>query len=70
MSDLASRITEPGGETAASSAAPPVEEAPVGGLGGPGLWDSENNVQVKLSDLQQDQDTPFYSAKSFEDLDL
>jgi len=72
MSDLASRITNPGDVPVVESSAggPSVEEAQVDGLGGPGLWDSESNVKVNLSDLQADKDTPFYSANSFEDLEL
>lgn len=68
MADLASRITQPSGD----AASPPAESngGGGGGAGGPGLWDSDANVQVSLTDLQSDESTPFYSATTFEDLKL
>lgn len=84
MADLASRITEPkaAGETPAPAPTADAAEAPAAATtesngdadatpaGGPGLWDSEEAVQVSLTDLQSDESTPFYSATTFEDLKL
>jgi ATP-dependent RNA helicase DDX19/DBP5 len=39
-------------------------------LGGSVLHDGQYDVEVKLSDLQGDVDSPLYSAKSFEELGL
>lgn len=69
MADLASRVTQPPAEDA------PAQEAAGSngeetGAGGPGLWDSEAQIQVALTDLQSDENTPFYSATTFEDLKL
>ena len=67
MADLASRVTQPSADTTS----PPAESnGGGGGAGGPGLWDSDANVQVSLTDLQSDESTPFYSATTFEDLKL
>lgn len=69
MADLASRITKP-----SDAASPPAEAAAESngapGAGGPGLWDSDANVQVSLTDLQSDESTPFHSATTFKDLNL
>ncbi|KEZ40712.1 ATP-dependent RNA helicase DBP5 [Scedosporium apiospermum] len=70
MADLASRITQPPAEGDATGAAPAADAQEATPAGGPGLWDSEQNVQVTLSDLQADQNTPFYSATTFKDLNL
>ncbi len=73
MADLASRITRPEGAadkdaTPAKDAAPasaPVADEPQGGI-----IESTYDVEVKLSDLQSDADSPLYSAASFEQLGL
>lgn len=71
MADLASRVTQPAADDAPPAANPETNDADAGtSAGGPGLWDSEANVQVSLTDLQSDESTPFYSAKTFEDLKL
>jgi ATP-dependent RNA helicase DDX19/DBP5 len=68
MADLASRITKPtDGE---SSAAEAQMDGAVETLGGSGLVEPEYEVQVKLSELQEDSSTPFYSAKTFEEMNL
>ncbi|SPN97741.1 probable RNA helicase DBP5 [Cephalotrichum gorgonifer] len=69
MADLASRVTQPA-PAADSTPAPDAAENSGTAAGGPGLWDSEANVQVALTDLQSDESTPFYSATTFEDLKL
>lgn len=75
MADLASRVTQPPAEDAPAQDAPAQEAAESNGeettaAGGPGLWDSEAKIQVALTDLQSDENTPFYSATTFEDLKL
>ncbi|KFA64700.1 hypothetical protein S40285_07136 [Stachybotrys chlorohalonatus IBT 40285] len=84
MSDLASRITDPkeGADTPAADPAPaeattqetPAADAQVDGtveeLGGSGLQEPEWDVEVSLSELQQNENTPFYSASKWEDLGL
>lgn len=69
---LADRITKPDGGTvsndvdladAQTDGAPPAQN-------GSGLQDAEYDVQVKLSDLQQDPNNPLFSAKTFEELQL
>lgn len=60
MVDLASRITKP--EDAAASLAPPEPET--------GLNESTYEVEVKLSELQNDTNSPLYSAATFESLNL
>ncbi|KAK3378060.1 P-loop containing nucleoside triphosphate hydrolase protein [Podospora didyma] len=65
MADLASRITKP-------DEAPPVAaaEALIDEGKSHGLVDSNYDVEVKLSDLQSDVDSPLYSVTSFEQLGL
>ncbi|KAF2689135.1 P-loop containing nucleoside triphosphate hydrolase protein [Lentithecium fluviatile CBS 122367] len=52
----------------------PAETAQADGSGPPGngnaLAESEYQVEVKLADLQMDKDSPLFSAKSFEELNL
>ncbi|KAK3360138.1 P-loop containing nucleoside triphosphate hydrolase protein [Lasiosphaeria hispida] len=69
MADLASRITAPAGTPAPKvpSAAP---EAPVDGPEETNLVDNTYEVEVKLSDLQNDQESPLYSVSSFDELGL
>lgn len=79
MSDLASRITKPD-EAAPAEKQPEVEaEAPVAEaqndgaieeLGGSGLQEPEWDVEVSLSDLQNNEATPFHSATRWEDMGL
>lgn len=51
-----------------------VAEAQVDGaaepLGGSGLYDAQYEVEVKLSDLQNQKDNPLFSIKTFEDLGM
>lgn len=85
MADLASRITDPkegaADPPAAPPAAPPAEEvaedaapAQVDGaveeLGGSGLQEPEWDVEVSLSELQNNEATPFHSATTWQDLNL
>ncbi len=84
MSDLASRITKPDEKPAADAApaaapagdaaAEPAATAQVDGeateAGGPGLQEPEWDVEVSLSDLQNNQATPFHSATTWQDLGL
>ncbi len=73
MADLASRITQPEGAadkdatpaSDAASASAPVADEPQGGI-----IESAYDVEVKLSDLQSDTDSPLYSASSFEELGM
>lgn len=77
MSDLASRITKPD-EKPAADAAPAAEPAAAEAkaddasteAGGPGLQEPEWDVEVSLSDLQNNQATPFHSATTWQDLGL
>ncbi|TFB07439.1 ATP-dependent RNA helicase DBP5 [Trichoderma ghanense] len=77
MSDLASRITKP--DEAAPAEKQPEAEAPVAEaqndgaieeLGGSGLQEPEWDVEVSLSDLQNNEATPFHSATRWEDMGL
>ena len=83
MADLASRITKPDGQPAdaQTDAAPaaPAEPSTVADaqndgtaqdLGGPGLHEPDYEVEVSLSDLQDNEATPFHSATSWQDLGL
>lgn len=78
MADLASRITKPDDKPAdaapAAAADAPAAEAQVDGapqeLGGSGLQEPEWDVEVSLSDLQNNEATPFHSATNWEDLGL
>lgn len=82
MADLASRITKPD-EAATDAPAPaPAENAPVASaelgqadgtieeLGGSGLQEPEWDVEVSLSELQNNEATPFHSATTWQDLGL
>lgn len=72
MADLASRITKPDEQpTAAAPEVPAPEtktedEIETGG----GLIDTTYDVEVKLSDLQNDTQSPLYSVTTFEQLGL
>lgn len=76
MSDLASRITKPEDKVedkpAEAPAAAPSEETPgqAEGAGETGLQEPEWDVEVSLSDLQNNEATPFHSATSWQDLGL
>lgn len=76
MSDLASRITKPEDKAedkpADAPAAAPSEDAPVQGETATetGLQEPEWDVEVSLSDLQNNEATPFHSATSWQDLGL
>jgi ATP-dependent RNA helicase DDX19/DBP5 len=67
MADLASRISQPPTEGTSSNDQAEMHDDP---LAGQGLVEPEFEVEVKLSDLQKDAGTPFYSARTFEDLKL
>ncbi|KAF5964744.1 ATP-dependent RNA helicase DBP5 [Fusarium bulbicola] len=78
MADLASRITKPD----EAAAEPPAESAPastgelgqadrnIEDLGGSGLHEPEWDVEVSLSELQNNEATPFHSATTWQDLGL
>ncbi|KAL6837841.1 DEAD domain-containing protein [Trichoderma camerunense] len=82
MSDLASRITKP--DEAVKVESQPEAEAPAADasvaeaqndgaieeLGGSGLQEPEWDVEVSLSDLQNNEATPFHSATQWEDMGL
>lgn len=77
MADLASRITKPDdkpADAAPAAADAPASDAQVDGtpeaLGGSGLQEPEWDVEVSLSDLQNNEATPFHSATNWEDLGL
>jgi len=74
MADLASRITRPEGGTGEEAGASSVAAAQVDGPAddghATGLLESTFDVEVKLSDLQNDVANPLYSISSFEDLKL
>jgi len=83
MADLASRITKPDekpataapvdANTPADAGAPSTAaETSIDGAdeGLPGLVESSYDVEVKLSDLQNDQASPLYSVSTFEELGL
>lgn len=82
MSDLADRVTNP---PAAEKVEAPAEAAPaeapaavaddqvdgtVEAEGGSGLQEPDYEVEVALSDLQNNEATPFHSAATWEDLGL
>jgi len=67
MADLASRITKPD-DAPANVTNPPDAAADV--HHDSNLVDNEYEVEVKLSDLQNDQESPLYSVSSFEELGL
>lgn len=83
MASLASRITSPPGQepdepvaaattpaevapAASDSMAPPQED----GANSQGLLESSYDVEVKLSDLQSDTNSPLYSVTTFEELGM
>lgn len=77
MADLASRISKPSDAPADDGAAPAPAAADGNGAEKPvdegansGLVETSYDVEVKLSDLQADQDSPLYSVSSFEELGL
>jgi len=83
MADLASRISKPSDapvdDTAAAPAAPAPApaaaegnsaEKPIDDGVNHGLIETEYDVEVKLSDLQADKESPLYSVSSFEELGL
>ncbi|QKX56852.1 uncharacterized protein TRUGW13939_03959 [Talaromyces rugulosus] len=63
---LEDRITKPESTPSGNANTDGASQA----LGGGDLQDTEQDVQVKLSDLQADPDNPLFSIKSFEDLGL
>ncbi|KAB5577591.1 P-loop containing nucleoside triphosphate hydrolase protein [Coniochaeta sp. 2T2.1] len=72
MSNLADRVTlpsaaEPTTESNGDATSP---EVPVDSSSGAGLIESNFDVEVKLSDLQNDTESPLYSVTSFEQLGL
>ncbi|KAK0720555.1 P-loop containing nucleoside triphosphate hydrolase protein [Lasiosphaeris hirsuta] len=69
MADLASRITAPA-DTPAPEVPSAAVEAPVDGAEETNLVDNTYEVEVKLSDLQNDQESPLYSVSSFDELGL
>jgi ATP-dependent RNA helicase DDX19/DBP5 len=82
MADLASRITKPDEVAADTPADTPAENAPTASgelgqadgniedLGGSGLQEPEWDVEVSLSELQNNEATPFHSATTWQDLGL
>ncbi|CAH0014746.1 unnamed protein product [Clonostachys rhizophaga] len=84
MADLASRITKPADDAAPAPETPAAAdtaaaETPVGdaqndgaveSLGGSGLQEPGYEVEITLSDLQQNEATPFHSATTWEDIGL
>ncbi|GAB1313989.1 RNA helicase required for poly(A+) mRNA export [Madurella fahalii] len=73
MADLASRITKPGdapAEDAAANQGDNGADAPVDEGVNSGLIETTYDVEVKLSDLQNDTESPLYSVSSFEELGL
>ncbi|KAL1869425.1 hypothetical protein VTK73DRAFT_3162 [Phialemonium thermophilum] len=77
MADLASRITDPNAPKAEEQPAGNEPSKPTGETqlddahdSGPGLVESNYDVEVKLSDLQNDQESPLYSVSTFEQLGL
>ncbi|KXX73927.1 ATP-dependent RNA helicase DBP5 [Madurella mycetomatis] len=73
MADLASRITKPGdapAEDAAANQGNGGTDAPVDEGVNSGLIETTYDVEVKLSDLQNDTESPLYSVSSFEELGL
>lgn len=74
MADLASRISKPADAPADDAAATTTktngtEAAPADG-GNSGLIETTYDVEVKLSDLQNDTESPLYSVSTFEELGL
>lgn len=76
MADLASRITEPPAEGAAPEApqeaqgAQEVEIPQADGAADSGLIENTYDVDVKLGDLQSDQNSTLYSVSTFADMKL
>lgn len=71
MADLASRITKPEDKPAdAAPAATDAADAPIPAAAETGLQEPEWDVEVSLSDLQNNEATPFHSATSWQDLGL
>jgi len=74
MADLASRITKPGeappADPAVAGDSSTAEEAKVETVEDSNLVENEYEVEVKLSDLQNDAESPLYSVSSFEQLGL
>jgi hypothetical protein len=78
MADLASRITKPdakvddkaGATDDAKPALKTEDQSTNGGAKEDGLVDNQYDVEVKLSDLQNDEANPLYSAKTFKELGL
>lgn len=79
MSDLASRITDPKEGAAATDAAPVQATEPAAAhgqvdgaedVGESGLQEPEFDVEVSLSDLQNNEATPFHSATQWQDINL
>lgn len=66
MTDLAARITKPTDGPSAAAA----DDKPVEAKHESGLIDNQYEVEVKLSDLQNDQESPLYSVTTFEQLGL
>ncbi|KAK3945988.1 P-loop containing nucleoside triphosphate hydrolase protein [Diplogelasinospora grovesii] len=73
MADLASRITKPEDAAPAAAGDSSAPEAQIEGAndgGNGGLFESAYDVEVKLSDLQNDTESPLYSVSSFDQLGL
>lgn len=84
MADLASRITKPADDAAPASETPAAtdtaaaethvgdaqNDGAVESLGGSGLQEPGYEVEITLSDLQQNEATPFHSATTWEDIGL
>ncbi|KAL2877415.1 RNA helicase required for poly(A+) mRNA export [Colletotrichum sp. CLE4] len=76
MADLASRITEPPAEGAAPEAPQETQETQeaevpqVDGAADSGLIENTYDVDVKLGDLQSDQNSTLYSVSTFGDMNL
>jgi ATP-dependent RNA helicase DDX19/DBP5 len=81
MSDLASRITKPDEAVEVQVHVEPPPEADAAALegqvdgaveelGGSGLQEPDWDVEVSLSDLQNNEATPFHSAAQWEDMGL
>lgn len=72
MADLASRITKPEdkpADAAPAAAATDAADAPIEPVE-TGLQEPEWDVEVSLSELQNNEATPFHSATSWKDLGL
>jgi ATP-dependent RNA helicase DDX19/DBP5 len=70
MSSLADRVTLPADAAGQSNAEEPAAQPATEGNDGVGLIESNYDVEVKLSDLQNDTESPLYSVTSFEQLGL